>query len=150
MHSQWTVHHTGFPQFDRAATDKRKERNEKLLLKELEDDPTSALDMQYMAHHRQNEERWGEALDWFKKCIVHADKQKDLTWLPEVYINMARCYTRLGMRGKAKKTMERGIKECGHRAFAYFADRQLAVKSGNRTVLDVVKERRESLRVLSR
>lgn len=128
LHSGLTVKHESFPQYDRDAMKARSERNIGLLLKELEDNPKSALDMQYIAMDHQSFGRHEEAAEWFQRALKCADPARDMTWLPEMYINMARSLTKLGKPGQAKDIMRRGVKDCGARAFAYFAERQLAVR----------------------
>lgn len=151
MHSNWSVFHTGYDSNDKQAMESRRRRNEALLRQMVEDDPSSALDWQYLAMHRQDEGRHEEAIEFFKKALANSKKEFDFTWLPELYINMARSYTKLGKPGKAKEIMWRGVKDCGKNAFAYYAEKQLAVRTkSGQTIAEVVQHRHESLLALSR
>jgi len=104
------VLHSGYPAYNTAELERKSQRNMRLLLQELKADPKNGLILQYIATDFL-------ARGMYKKCIEYMDRaikcsigRSDYSWLPEAYVVLARCHTKLGRKHKARKILERGMK----------------------------------------
>lgn len=149
LSSNLEVRHVGFPQYDPEALEARSRRNNRLLELELADDPNRAIVIQYIAMDHQAHGRHKAALKWFERALRHADPAKDFTWLPDMYVNMARSYTRSGKPWKAKQILNEGMRVFP-KIMPIFIQRHLDLKTPDgRTAEDIGRSRRELLRGLS-
>jgi len=143
------VFHEGFPTYDSEALERRAQRNNRLLELELRDDPTNAIIYQYIAMDHQAHGRHKAAIRWFRDCLKYADPERDYTWLPEMYVNMARSFTRMGEAWKGRDILKEGLK-IFPKELPYFMQRHLDMKTPDgRRAEDVGRSRREFLRALS-
>lgn len=149
LRSGATILHAGFPMYDPDAMEARAQRNNKLLQKELEDDPKNAIIYQYIAMDHQAHARHKEAVAWFDKCLKYATKEHDFTWLPELYVNKARSLVKIGKHQEAKRCLKDGMK-LFPKQMPVFMQRHLDMRTpdGSRAE-DIGKRRRELLSSIS-
>ena len=141
--------HENFPTYDPVLLERRAERNNRLLALEHQDDPTNAIVIQYIAMDHQAHGRHKAAIKWFKKALEHGKPEQDYTWLPEMYVNMARSYARMGKDYEGRKILKEGLKVFP-RELPYFMQRHLDMKTPDgRRAEDIGRSRRELLRALS-
>lgn len=149
LRSGATIVHEGFPTYDPEALERRAQRNNRLLELELKDDPENAIIYQYIAMDHQAHGRHKAAIRWFKDSLKYADPEKDYTWLPEMYVNMARSYARMGESWKGRDILNKGLK-IFPKEMPVFIQRHLEMKTPDgRRAEDVGRSRRDLIRALS-
>ena len=149
LRSGLEVIHAGFPQYDKEALEQKSRRNNRLLELELQDNPQNAIVLQYIAMDHQAHGRHKAAIRWFLEALKYADPWLDRTWLPEMYVNMARSYTRMGKPHKGREILNQGYKVYP-KELPLFMQRALDMKlPDGRTAEELGRSRRELLRALS-
>ena len=138
------VNHGLFPQYDPEAIRAKSDRNMRLLRRWLEDEPEEAIIWQYIGTDLMGQGEYEEAARYLEESIRLADPNTTVTWLPEVYINLANCYYKMGRVGKSKKVLRAGQKQFDPSIWNMFLDRQLRMKTRDgRTAYENAKERVE-------
>lgn len=138
------VKHDLYPVYDRALIEAKSKRNMELLFQWLEDEPDEPIIYQYIGTDYMAHEEYEKAAHYLEEARKRADPRFTFTWLPEVYINLSRCYTKLGRIGKAKKMLKKGRSVFTDKQWEMFLDRQLRMKAGDgRTAFEIGKERQE-------
>jgi glycosyltransferase involved in cell wall biosynthesis len=83
------------------------DRTMRILLKSLEDDPTQAREKYYLAKEYKQRGWWQKAIDMFEKYVKESDflRERD-----DAYLQMARCYSKLGKYNEACDSAWEAIK----------------------------------------